>query len=172
MIGEIVNLSGAGLFNGYHNDPEATAQRMRGGIYHSGDLGWVDAAGYVYFAGRLGDWVRVDGENLGTAPIERILLRHQAITAAAVFGVPAEVGDEVVAALVVDERRAGTGLSGTDLFDFLAAQQDLGPKQWPHRVVLVDALPQTATFKTVRRELAALAEIPTWVRTPTGYRAP
>ena len=47
---------------------------MAGGVYHSGDLAYRDEAGYAYFAGRLGDWMRVDGENLGTAPIERVLL--------------------------------------------------------------------------------------------------
>ena len=53
----------------------AEAERMAGGVYHSGDLAYRDENGYVYFAGRLGDWMRVDGENLGAAPIERVLLQ-------------------------------------------------------------------------------------------------
>ena len=73
VVGELVNAGGPGRFEGYYNDPEANAQRMTGGIYHSGDLAYRDEAGYAYFAGRLGDWLRVDGENLGTAPIERVL---------------------------------------------------------------------------------------------------
>src|ERR1700733_13797874 len=66
VVGELVNAGGPGRFEGYYNDPEADAQRMAGGVYHSGDLAYRDEAGYAYFAGRLGDWLRVDGENLGT----------------------------------------------------------------------------------------------------------
>ena len=102
VVGEVVNTAGAGRFEGYYNDPEAEAQRMAGGVYHSGDLAYRDEAGYAYFAGRLGDWMRVDGENLGTAPIERVLLRHPEVTEAAVYPVPDPVvGDQVMAALVL-----------------------------------------------------------------------
>ena len=75
---------------------------MRGGMYHSGDLAYRDEDGYAYFAGRLGDWMRVDGENLGSAPIERVLLRHPDVIEVAVYGVPdPDVGDQVMAALVL-----------------------------------------------------------------------
>ena len=87
-VGELVNTQGTGLFAGYYRDAEADAIRMRDGMYRSGDLGYVDARGFCWFAGRIGQWLRVDGENLGTAPIERALLRHPAIAEAAVYGVP------------------------------------------------------------------------------------
>ena len=75
---------------------------MRGGMYWSGDLAYRDADGFVYFAGRTADWLRVDGENLAAAPIERVLLRHPAVSEAAVYAVPDEsVGDQVMAALVL-----------------------------------------------------------------------
>ncbi len=75
---------------------------MRGGVYHSGDLAYRDEDGFAHFAGRLGDWMRVDGENLGTAPIERILMRYPGITEAAVYPIPdPAVGDQVMAALVL-----------------------------------------------------------------------
>ncbi|RPA56865.1 acyl-CoA synthetase [Gordonia oryzae] len=166
-IGEIVNTSGPGLFSGYYNSPEATAERMRGGIYHTGDLAWVDDAGYLHFAGRLGDWMRVDGENLGTGPIERILLRHPSVRQVAVFGVGVEIGDEIEAVLVTDG-----DLDPAELTDFLSAQDDLGPKQWPHRIRVVDALPETATFKTLKHRLREAAEPPTWVRVGGRYRRP
>ncbi|MFE0751194.1 long-chain-fatty-acid--CoA ligase [Gordonia sp. NPDC058843] len=164
-VGEIVNLSGPGLFAGYHNDPDATAERMRDGIYHTGDLAWVDNDGYLHFAGRLGDWLRVDGENIGTGPIERVMLRHPAIRQVAVHGVPVEIGDEIEAVLVADDIAAG------DFAEFLSAQDDLGPKQWPHRVRIVDELPETATFKTVKRLLASDTTPPTWVRDGRSYRS-
>ena len=81
-------------------------ERMRGGMYWSGDLAYRDADGFVYFAGRTADWLRVDGENLAAAPIERILLRHPDVDEAAVYAVPDEsVGDAVMAALVVRAAR-------------------------------------------------------------------
>jgi fatty-acyl-CoA synthase len=101
-VGELVNTSGPGLFAGYYDDAEADASRIRDGMYWSGDLGYADADGFCWFAGRAGQWLRVDGENLGTAPIERALLRHPAIAEAAVYGVPDPVaGDQVMACIVV-----------------------------------------------------------------------
>jgi fatty-acyl-CoA synthase len=151
-VGELVNTTGPGWFAGYYRDPGADAERLRGGQYHTGDLAYADAAGFCYFAGRLGDWLRVDGENLGTAPIERILLRHPAITDTAVYAVPDPVtGDQVMAAVVTD----GTPLEPTDFGRFLAAQPDLGPKQVPKYVRKVRELPRTATFKVVKRQLSA-----------------
>ncbi|NDZ93488.1 AMP-binding protein [Streptomyces sp. SID6673] len=166
-IGEIVNSSGPGLFSGYYNDPDASSQRLRGGVYHTGDLAWVDDDGYLHFAGRLGDWLRVDGENLGTGPIERILLRHERIRQVAVYGVPVEIGDEIEAVLVVDDE----SLDSDGFTEFLEAQSDLGPKQWPHRVRVTDTLPDTATFKTVKRTLRDDQAPPTWVRDGHRYRS-
>ena len=152
-VGELVNVDGPGRFEGYYNDPEADAQRMAGGIYHSGDLGYRDEAGYAYFTGRLGDWLRVDGENLGTAPIERVLARHPDVTEVAVYAVPdPAVGDQVMAALVL----ASGAEFDTDKFRaFLAEQTDLGPKQWPSYVRVSTSLPRTATFKVLKRQLSA-----------------
>ena len=153
VTGELVNTSGAGLFEGYYNDPAADAERMAGGVYHSGDLGYVDADGFVYFAGRLGDWMRVDGENLGAAPIERVLLRNPDVIEAAVYGIPApDVGDQVMAALrLVD----GATFDPCAFRTFLQAQDDLGPKQWPAYVRVSATLPRTETFKVVKRQLRA-----------------
>ncbi|OHV06112.1 long-chain-fatty-acid--CoA ligase FadD17 [Mycobacterium talmoniae] len=153
VVGELVNASGAGRFEGYYNDPAAEAERMAGGVYHSGDLAYRDEAGYVYFAGRLGDWMRVDGENLGTAPIERVLLRHNDVTEVAVYAIPdPAVGDQVMAALVLS---AGASFDADEFRAFLAAQPDLGPKQWPSFVRVAATLPRTQTFKVLKRALAA-----------------
>ena len=84
------------------NNPEANRERTRDGIYWSGDLGYRDEQGFLYFAGRDIDWLRVDGENFAAAPVERILTRHPDVALAAVYAVPnAEVGDDVMAALVL-----------------------------------------------------------------------
>lgn len=153
VTGELVNVSDAGRFEGYYNDPQADAERMRGGVYHSGDLAYRDENGYVYFAGRLGDWMRVDGENLGSAPIERVLLRHPDIVEVAVYGIPApDVGDQVMAAVTLTE---GAAFDARKFREFLTAQSDLGPKQWPSYVRVASTLPRTETFKVIKRQLAA-----------------
>jgi fatty-acyl-CoA synthase len=155
VTGELVNVSDAGRFEGYYSDPEADAERMRGGVYHSGDLAYRDENGYAYFAGRLGDWMRVDGENLGSAPIERVLLRHPDVVEVAVYGIPApDVGDQVMAAVTLTD----DAVFDPDAFrEFLAGQSDLGPKQWPSFVRVSAALPRTETFKVIKRQLAAEA---------------
>lgn len=150
-IGELVNLTGGGAFAGYYNNPEADAERMRDGKYWSGDLAYADHDGFVYFAGRTSGWLRVDGENLAAAPIERILLRYPGIARVAVYGVPdPDSGDRVMAAVV-----PVGDLDVADLRKFLAKQPDLGPKQWPTYIRVCEDLPQTATFKVLTRTLVA-----------------
>ena len=103
-VGELVNTSDTGFFSGYYNAEEATAERMRHGMYWSGDLAYRDADGWIYLAGRSGDWLRVDGENMGTAPIEQILVRLPDINRVAVYAVPDEnVGDQIMAAIVLND---------------------------------------------------------------------
>jgi fatty-acyl-CoA synthase len=153
VTGELVNTSDAGRFEGYYNDPDADAERMRGGAYHSGDLAYRDENGYAYFAGRLGDWMRVDGENLGSAPIERVVLRHPDIVEVAVYGIPApDIGDLVMAAVLLTE---GASFDPEQFRAFLAQQPDLGPKQWPSLVRVSTDLPRTETFKVIKRQLQA-----------------
>ena len=157
-IGELVNTSGAGLFAGYYNDPEATDARLRHGMFWSGDLAYRDVDGWIYFAGRSGDWLRVDGENMTTAPIERILQRLPAISHVAVYAVPDEhVADQVMAAIVLLD---STELTPEEFGEFLAAQPDLSPKAWPRSVWLTDSLPATATNKILKRELTARGATP------------
>jgi fatty-acyl-CoA synthase len=166
-IGELVNTTGAGLFAGYYNDPQATDARLRNGMYWSGDLAYRDADGWIYFAGRSGDWLRVDGENMTTAPIERILQRLTPVSHVAVYAVPDEhVGDQVMAAIVLAD---GAALTPEEFGRFLADQPDLSPKAWPRYVWLTDRLPTTATNKILKRELAARGATPDggelWTRT-------
>ncbi len=150
-IGEIVNTAGTGLFEGYYKNDEATAARTRGGRFHTGDLGYRDARGYVYFAGRDVEWLRVDGENFLARPLEQILLRHPDVVMAAVYGVPdAEAGDRVMAAL---ELRPGAPFAPDAFGAFLAAQPDCSPKWAPTYVRLTLALERSQTNKVVKRAL-------------------
>lgn len=169
--GELVNTGGGGMFRGYHNDPGATDERLRHGMYWSGDLAYRDADGWIYLAGRTADWMRVDGENITAAPIERILLRQPVVSRVAVYPVPDEfVGDQVMAAIVL---RDGQTLTPESFAEFLAAQADFSPKSWPRYVWLADDLPSTATNKILKRELVALGAEPAgrvlWKRDGRAY---
>ena len=169
-IGELVNTSETGFFTGYYKGEEATAERMRHGMYWSGDLAYRDADGWIYLAGRTADWMRVDGENLAAAPIERILVRLADISRVAIYAVPDEnVGDQIMAAVVLHE---GSSLTPESFEAFLAEQPDLSPKAWPRYVRITAALPTTATHKVLKRELAAEGATAgngqLWVREPRG----
>lgn len=154
--GELVNVrGGAGQFAGYYNNPEADSERVRDGRYHSGDLGFRDAEGFVYFAGRSSGWLRVDGENIGAAPpIERVLLRYPGFAQASVYAVPDRyVGDRVMAAVIPT---ADGPFDPVAFARFLDSQPDLGPKQLPTLIrVCADFPPRTATFKVLTRSLSA-----------------
>jgi fatty-acyl-CoA synthase len=150
-VGEIVDVDGADRFEGYYKNPAADAERVRHGWYWTGDLGYLDAAGYLYFAGRSGDWIRVDGENISALLTERVLRRHPDVLAAAVFAVPdPRSGDEVMAAIEV---RDGVGFNQLDLAAFLAAQSDLGPKGAPRFVRVSGSLPTTGSNKLRKKEM-------------------
>ncbi|HEX2131609.1 MAG TPA: AMP-binding protein [Actinophytocola sp.] len=154
-VGELVDTAGA--FAGYYRDPDADAERVRDGVFWSGDLAYRDADGYCFVVGRSGEWPRVDGEHhgetLGPAPIERILLRHPDVADAAVYAVPdPDVGDQLMAALVL---RADAMFDPDAFAAFLAAQEDLGAGQVPRFVRLTARLPRTATYKVLRRTLTA-----------------
>jgi fatty-acyl-CoA synthase len=171
-IGEIANVQTAASFEGYWKNPEADEERTRSGIYWSGDLGYRDAQGIFYFAGRNYDWLRVDGENFAAAPIEAVLMRHPQVLLAAVYAVPCpSVGDDVMAAVLP---REGARFDGAGLRDFLAAQPDLGTKWAPRYLRVARELPVTPTNKILKRVLRAqLWECadPVWLRGPDGgYR--
>ncbi len=150
-VGELVNTLGVGPFEGYYRNEDAMNQTTRNGWYWSGDLGYVDDDGWVFFAGRTSDWLRVDGENFPAAPIEAIVGRHPDVLLAAVYGVPdADSGDQVMLALVL---REGAGFDAVEFASWLDGQADLGPKWQPRFLRLCEALPSTPTNKVLTRTL-------------------
>ncbi|MFI1413543.1 AMP-binding protein [Streptomyces sp. NPDC020707] len=162
-IGELVN-RGPNPFEGYWRNPAADAARARDGWFWTGDLFYRDADGFLYFAGRTDDRLRVDSENLAAAVIENILARYAGADAVAVYAVPDPVaGDQVMAAV------AGT-FDPLAFEAFLRAQPDLGTKMAPRFVRVLDRMPVTATNKIhragLRREGFRCAD-PVWWR-PAG----
>ena len=164
-IGQLVRRDAAGAFEGYWNNPEADSDRWRGGWFWSGDLAYRDAEGVFWFAGRLGDWLRVDSENFAVSPVERILGRFPDAAAAAVVGVPDPLaGDQVLAAV---ELLAGRSFDPDAFASFLDAQSDLGTKWAPRFVRVMPELPVISQGKVdkkpMRRE-AWLCDDPVWWR--------
>ncbi|WP_405768608.1 AMP-binding protein [Streptomyces sp. NBC_01538] len=161
-IGELVN-RGANPFEGYWRNPEAESARRRDGWYWTGDLFYRDPDGFLYFAGRADDRLRVDSENLAAATIENILARYEGAVAVAVYAVPDPVaGDQVMATL------AGT-FDPAAFSAFLAAQPDLGTKMAPRFVRVVHRMPVTATNKIHRSSLrheGFRCPDPVWWRPP------
>ncbi len=168
-IGELVGRSTLSKFEGYYNNPEAEADRARNGRYWSGDLAYRDEEGIFYFAGRTGDWLRVDSENFAAAPVERILGRFPDFRGVAVFAVPdSRTGDQVMAAVEIEPCRQ---FDPSAFADFLAAQPDLGTKWAPRFVRIVSSLPVTGTDKIDKRPLRATmwdTTDPVWHRVARG----
>lgn len=150
-IGEICNLTGATLFEGYYRNPQATAERNIGEVYHSGDLGYQDARGFFYFAGRSGDKIRVDSENFSAGPVERILDRFPGVLVVAVYPVPdPRTGDQVMAAIQLEP---GAGFDPEEFGRFCRSQPDMGTKWTPRFVRVMETMPVTATRKIAKPSL-------------------
>lgn len=144
-IGELTTLNGAAMFEGYYRNPEASTERIDGDAYRTGDLAYRDEDGFFYFAGRKGDWMRVDSENFAAAPVERILARHPDVALVAVYPVPdPRTGDQVMATIQLVE---GARFDPDGFGAFLAAQPDLGTKWAPRFVRITGSIPVTATRK-------------------------
>jgi fatty-acyl-CoA synthase len=166
-IGEIVNRSGRGAFEGYYRRDDADRERLRDGSYWTGDLGYVDRDGFFYFAGRGGDWLRVDSENFTAGPVEAILSRNPDFSIVAVYPVPdtaSGAGDQVMVGL---ETVPGRPFDPDAFAQWLAGQPDLGPKWLPRYVRVTPDLPHTATGKVTKVDLrkeAWACDDPVWWR--------
>lgn len=146
-VGEIC-LRGPNVTIGYHNRPEATADALRGGWLHTGDLGYLDAEGYLYVVDRRTDLIISGGENIYPAEIEAVLLAHPSVQEAGVVGMPDAAWGSVPVAFVVAPDASEE--FAAELIRF--ARERLAAYKMPRRIFLVDALPRTAAGK-LRRNL-------------------
>jgi acyl-CoA synthetase (AMP-forming)/AMP-acid ligase II len=139
------------MLDGYWKAPEKTAEALRGGAFHTGDGGYIDEAGFVYVSGRRSELIVSGGMNVYPAEIERVLLGHPAVDAAAVFGVPHERWGEGVGAAIVLRR----GASIDDAGIVAHCRSELASYKKPTRVWFVEELPLTAGRKIDKRALRA-----------------
>jgi acyl-CoA synthetase (AMP-forming)/AMP-acid ligase II len=154
-VGEICH-RGPGNMSGYWNMPEETAEVLRDGWVHSGDVGTWDEDGYIYIVDRKKSMIICGGENIFPAEVERVLSNHPQISEVVVVGVPDATWGEVIKAMVV--RRPGSSLAAAEVSAF--AENQLGSYKKPRIVEFVDALPVTPTGKVDRRAAAGVTPVP------------
>lgn len=146
--GEVI-INCANMMQGYLNMPEETAQAMRGGWYHTGDVGYLDKDGYLYLVDRLKDMIISGGENVYSTEVENALYTHPAVLEAAVIGVPDDKWGEAVMAVVA--LKPGQQVSSEELLKHCRAL--IAGYKVPKNVKFVEALPKNATGKMIKRIL-------------------
>ena len=138
------------LIRGYWNRPDATAETIVDGWLRSGDIGRLDADGFVYVEDRVKDMIIRAGENIYGAEVESAIYDHPAVHEAAVFGVPHErLGEEVGVAILP---KAGAVLDPQELWKFLEGKIS-AHKVPSHVIVMTEPLPRNAAGKFLKREL-------------------
>jgi long-chain acyl-CoA synthetase len=147
-VGEIV-IRGHNVMKGYWNKPEATAETIRDGWLHTGDMAKVDEDGYFFIVDRKKDMIIRGGYNVYPREIEEVLYEHPAVREAAVLGVPHEqLGEEVGAAVALKD---GEQTSADELRDYVKEQ--VAAYKYPRHVWFVDDLPKGPTGKILKREI-------------------
>jgi long-chain acyl-CoA synthetase len=147
-VGEIL-VRGHNVMKGYLRQPEATAETLRGGWLHTGDLGYVDEDGYFFIVDRTKDLIIRGGYNVYPRELEEVLFGHPDIVEAAVIGKPDDrLGEEIVAVVV---QRDGAHLTAEDVINY--SKERVAAYKYPREVRFVDALPKGPTGKILKTEL-------------------
>lgn len=145
-VGELI-VAGDAVMKEYLNQPQATAEAMRGGWLHTGDLARMDEDGYIFIVDRKKEMIIRGGYNIYPREIEEILYKHKDVLEAAVMGVPhADLGEDVAAAIVL---RPGAKTSAEELRLFVKDQ--VAPYKYPRIIKFLDELPKTAAGKIFKR---------------------
>jgi long-chain acyl-CoA synthetase len=147
-VGEIVT-SGPMVVPGYWNKPEETAHALPGGALHTGDVGYMDAAGWFYIVDRKKDQINAGGYKVWPREVEDVLYQHEAVREAAVVGVPDPYRGETVKAYV--SLRPGQTATPEELIAF--CREQMAAYKYPRQVEFLDELPKTVSGKLLRREL-------------------
>ena len=149
-IGEIVT-SGPMVVPGYWNKPEETAHALPGGALHTGDVGYMDEAGWFYLVDRKKDQINAGGYKVWPREVEDVLYQHEAVREAAVVGIPDEYRGETVKAYV--SLRPGQQVTAEELIAF--CRQQMAAYKYPRQIEFLGELPKTVSGKLLRRELRA-----------------
>lgn len=139
------------LMQGYYRDPEQTRASFRDGWFLTGDLGYRDADGFLWFVARKKDIIRKRGENISGAELDRVIGNHPKVLTCAAIAVPAELGEDEILAVVL--LRPGEQLAAKELIAWCA--ENLARIKVPRYVTFVDSLPHTATHRVAKHKLRA-----------------
>ncbi len=164
--GEIVvttTVPGA-LTRGYLDNPEATAKALRGGAFHTGDLGSWDASGNMYFHGRMSDSARVRGENVSAFEVESVASKHPAVEDCAMIPVAAEIGEQDIKLFV--KPKAGAAIDPGELSRWLEPQ--LAPYQRPRYIAVIAEFERTPSQRIMKHQLSKRTD-DAWDRTRPGH---
>jgi long-chain acyl-CoA synthetase len=146
--GEVV-IRGHNVMKGYLGRPEATAEALRGGWFHTGDIGVLDEDGYLSITDRVKDMIVRGGFNVYPREVEEVLMTHPGVSLVAVVGVPDDrLGEEVKAFVVVAE---GAAVEAAELVAW--AKEQMADYKYPRQVEFLSELPMNATGKILKREL-------------------
>lgn len=149
--GEIV-VRGHAVMKGYYNNEDGTKNALRGGWFHTGDIGYYDEDGYLYIVDRVKDMIIRGGYNVYPRELEEVLMKHTDISLVAVIGVPHdEWGEEIKACIVLKE---GANCSKEDIINF--AKSNIAAYKYPRLIEFFDSLPLNATGKILKTELRNL----------------
>lgn len=151
-VGEIV-LKNAAVMNGYFGDDEKTRHVLRSEWLHTGDLGYRDRDGFLYFVDRSSETIRRRGENISSSELESVIDSHPHVAQSAVVGIPSELSDDDVVAFVVPME--GSTLSKESVLAW--CEERLAGFKLPTAVFIVGSLPQTPTFRVAKAKLRAEA---------------
>jgi long-chain acyl-CoA synthetase len=149
-VGELV-IRGPGVVAGYWQQPEESARAIRDGWLHTGDVGKMDAQGWFYLVDRKKDMIVASGYKVWPREVEEALLRHEAVSEAAVIGVPDSYRGETVKAFVVLRPAQTARTTAEELIAF--CKERLAAYKYPRQIEVVNELPKTATGKVMRRSL-------------------
>ena len=152
VVGEIC-CRGPAVFAGYHGNPEATQKALRGGWFHTGDLGRLDERGLLYITGRESDMYISGGSNVYPREVEEILLTHPGILEVAVLGVPDPKWGEIGVAVIV-RRQGEKPITESEIFDHLEGK--CAKYRWPRMVFFWDSLPKSGYGKITKKDVRAL----------------
>ncbi|MBN2514641.1 MAG: AMP-binding protein [Deltaproteobacteria bacterium] len=148
QIGELV-IRGAAVMKGYWNRDDLTKQTLANGWLHTGDLGYMDEDGYIYFVDRKKDMIKTGGENVSSQEVEGIIQRYPGVAMVAVIGLPDPYWMEVVSAFVVP--RPGQELTEEAIIGF--CKENMAGYKVPKKVFIASALPMTASGKILKRKI-------------------
>ena len=149
-VGELIARAD-GIMKGYWNQPELTAEALRGGWFHTGDMASIDANGYIMIVDRKKDIIVSGGENVSSLEVEKAMLAHPAIFEIAVIPVADQTWGEVPKALVV--LKPGSAITETELIEF--SRSCLTHYKCPKTVEFIESLPKTGTGKVLKKNLRA-----------------